>query len=87
MAKSKKNDKLTENQFRLLEKLTEDKLILPGRLEAQSYRKLERLGFATSEHVTTKYNARTGVTEFNLAYKRTQRGSEFVCDANFHVNA
>lgn len=70
----RRNDKLTENQQRLLRELPDDQFKFPGRLEQQSYQKLERLGFAESDLMNAKRDNVKGTTEFRLAFKRTQAG-------------
>lgn len=52
MAKTKKL-KLTENQMRLLRELPDSGWKFPGSLEAQSYRKLESMGYAKSAYKRT----------------------------------
>lgn len=71
---SKRRDKLTDRQEKLLSDLPDDEFVFPGRLQEQSYRKLQRLGFATAELMLKTSNRATGVSEFSSAYKRTPDG-------------
>lgn len=73
-----KEDKLTDGQRRLLEELPDDEYQFPGPREAQSYRKLERMGYATSELLVAKRDNTKGTTEFRPAYKRTPEGKAVV---------
>jgi hypothetical protein len=71
-----KTKKLTDNQKRLLAELPDDKYKFPGSLEAQSYRKLESMGYAESELMMAKRDNTKGITDFRPAYKRTPKGKE-----------
>ena len=73
MAVNKKKE-LTETQFKLLQDLPDTKYVFPGSLQAQSYSKLERMGFATSELLLAKRDNTKGESEFRPAYKRTPGG-------------
>lgn len=74
MATKAKKLKLTDNQKRLLAELPDDQWKFPGSLESQSYRKLETMGYATSELMMAKRDNMKGTTEFRPAYKRTPAG-------------
>jgi hypothetical protein len=73
MAVNKKKE-LTETQLKLLCALPDDKYVFPGSLQNQSYAKLERMGFATSELLLAKRDNTKGQSEFRPAYKRTPAG-------------
>lgn len=76
MAPKAKKLKLTDNQKRLLAELPDDQWKFPGRLEEMSYRKMESMGYATSDLLMAKRDNTKGTTEFRSAFKRTPKGKE-----------
>ncbi len=71
-----KTTKLTDKQKQLLAELPDDRFVFPGRLEERSYRKLESLGYVTSELLMSKRDVVARTTEFRPAFKRTPQGKE-----------
>ena len=73
MAIDKKKE-LTEHQKKILSSMPDDAYRFPGPLESQSYRKLERMGFAESELMLAKQNNIKCESEYRRAFKRTADG-------------
>lgn len=70
--------KLTEAQIRILNDMHDVKMKFPGRGQDLTYSRLEGMGLAESSLMLAKRDNTKGITEFKLAYRRTQRGREWL---------